>query len=443
MGLRPTIANGKAQRNGSNGGPLRAFSYAQFRLLWVASLISFVSFFMVNIARGWLVLERTDSAFMLTAVQGVSMLPMLVLPLLGGVIADRLNRKVILVLGEVGNLLTLVLLTLLLFANLLQVWHLFALSFFSGVTFALAMPTRVSLVPDLVGPAEAPSAVALFTTIFSASQLVGPFVAGYVLNISPEQMGWTFLVATLMAVPGLGLLPLLHLPHQKSNGLPQASVLTSLAEGMAYVKGRGLLVGLLLIGLVLALLGMPYQTLLPVFARDILHTGPEGLGQLAGLAGAGAIAGSFAVAVLSKPRQLQWLMIGGALGFGFGVILFAYSTLFALSLALSLALGFLMQIFGTSNFTLVNVAPPPHLRGRVMGIRFIVMGLSPVGMVGLGWLAEVIGPTHALAIAGAASVALTVAVVLAIPALRRIRAELEAPAPGPAGRAQDPVGQAR
>ena len=201
--------------------------------------------------------------------------------------------------------------------------------------------------------------------------------------------------------------------------------------------------GLLLIGLVLSLFGMPYQTMLPVFARDILHAGPQGLGQLAGLGGAGAIAGSFAVAILSKPRQLQWLMIGGALGFGLGVILFAYSTLLLLSLALSLALGFLMQIFGTSNFTLVNVAPPPHLRGRVMGIRFVVMGISPVGMVGLGWLAEVIKPTHALAIAGAASVILTVAVVLAIPALRRLSAELEAPAPSPAGGAQAPVGQAR
>ncbi|MSQ40493.1 MAG: MFS transporter [Dehalococcoidia bacterium] len=443
MGLQTTIANGKPQRNGANGGALRAFSYTQFRLLWLASLISMVSFFMVMIARGWLVLQLTNSPFMLTAVQGVSMLPMAVLPPFGGVIADRLNRKMILMVGEAVNLFALVLLTALLFADLLAVWHLFALSVLSGATFALAMPTRAATVPDLVGVAEAPSAVALFTTIFSTASLVGPFVAGYALKINPDQMGWAFLAATVLAAPALGLLARLRLPLQRSNGMPQASVVKSLAEGMAYVKASRLLIGLFMVGLVFALFGMPYMTLMPVFARDILHAGPEGLGQLAGVGGAGAIAGSLVVAVYSKPRQLQWLMIAGGLGFGLGVIAFAYSTLFALSLTLSLALGFLQQIFATTNFTLVNIAPPPHLRGRVMGIRFIVMGTGTLGMFLLGWLAEVIGPTRALAASGVLGVVLLVGVVVAFPALRRLTAELEAPTPSPVGGSQAPVVQAR
>ena len=414
-------------------GPLRAFRHSQFRLFWAASWASIMSFMMTMIARGWLVLQMTDSPFMVTAVQAVFMSPMMVLPPFGGVIADRLNRRMVLIAGDVANLLTLLILVALLFTELVQVWHVFALSLLSGASFALAMPTRVASVPDLVGQGELASGMALYTTVFSSAQLIGPALAGYLMSIDPDQLGWAFLAASLLLVQGLGLLLPLRLPR-KEPGLERvsgATVLGSIVEGMAYIRGRGLLVGLLLLGLVFALFGMPYQVLLPVFARDILHTGPDGLGLLAAAGGAGAIVGSFTVAFFSTPRQLQALMLGGALLFGVGVVLFALSTLFPLSLVLALGLGYLMQVTMTCNLTLVQLASPGYIRGRIIGLRFVIMGLGPIGIFLLGFGAETLGAAPALAMMGAMAMALIAAVLLKFHALRRIRAELEDRAPEP------------
>ena len=427
MGMQTSGHNGTSAQGLLKSGPMRAFSYPNFRFLWGASFLSIMSFFMVMLARGWLVLEMTDSPFQVTAVQGISMIPMAILPPIGGVIADRLDRRIILIASDVANLLFLLVMTFLLFTERIEVWHIFALALLNGVSFSFTMPTRAAMVPDVVGPGQAASGVAIFTTIFSTSQLVGPFMAGYLLDIDPDKMGWPFLAATLMLVPSVALLIAMRLPQRTpgAEGSSETSVLQSIGEGVAYIRGKKLLVGLLLLGLVFSLFGGPYQTLLPVFARDILHTGPEGLGWLAGAGGVGAIAGSFAVAFLSKPRQLQALTVAGGLGFGITLMMFSSSTLLPLSLALSLGLGFLMQIFMTSNFTLVNVAAPNYIRGRVMGVRYVVMGMGPIGVFGVGFAAEAVSAPLALGAAGAISLVLIPAVMLAIPALRRIEAELQ------------------
>ena len=423
------------------GGGLRAFGYGQFRVLWGASILSIMSFFMLIVARGWLILDMTDSPFMVTAVQAVSMAPMMVLPPFGGVIADRMNRRTVLMASDAANLALLLALAALLLFEVAEVWHVFVLAVLNGVSFSLTMPTRASTVPEVVPPEDIANGTSIYSTIFSASQLIGPAFAGYLMKIDPDQFGWAFLASSLMLVPAIGLLTRLRLP--RAAGGSRESVLRSIAEGVSYIRMRSLLVGLLLLGMVFSIFGMPYQALLPVFARDVLGTGPDGLGLLGAFGGAGAIVGSLVVAYKSDPRQLKTLMIWGGIGFGVLVFVFALSSVFPVSLALALGLGFLMQLFITANFALLQVTCPAHVRGRVLGIRFLVMGMGPVGIFVLGYAAEAFSPQTALASMGILGVVLTVGMVLAFPAVRRAEREAAAMSPRPTdGEAGAPVAEA-
>ena len=289
MALQPTRANRGVSHGFLSGGPLKPFSYPRFRLYWAASLASVMPFWMGMAARGWLVLVLTESPFMVTAAQGVMMLPMAVLTPFGGVIADRLNRKMVLLATDAANLLFLVVMTLLLFLHLVQEWHVFVLAFLTGTVFSISMPTRAIAVHDVVGQGDVAKGVALYTTVFSITQLAGPALAGYLMNSRPDQLGWTFLAASAFIVPAIAFLLLLRFPDKAAvqEGAGGPSVMRSIAEGLSHVRASSLLVGLVLMIVVFAVFGIPYQTLLPVFARDILDTGPDGLGLLLAAGGGG------------------------------------------------------------------------------------------------------------------------------------------------------------
>jgi MFS family permease len=386
---------------------------------------------MTMIARGWLVLDMTDSAFLVTAVNAVGMLPMLMFSLYGGVIADRMNRRLVLIVSDGFSLIIVMALAALVLTDVIQVWQVFALTILHGTGFALGMPARAATVSNLVNQRDLASGVALFTTIFSSGQLVGPALAGYL--ITAFGMGVPFVVACVILVPGMALLLKLKIPasEPRAQATPQVSILGSISEGLGYVRQHSILIGLMMLGLITTVFAMPYQTLLPVFARDVLDVGSSGLGWLGAMGGAGAIAGSITVASLSDPRQMRVLMVTGGIGLGVFIVLFAISTNYLLSLALVLCVGFLFQIFMTSNFTLVQVISPDHIRGRVLSIRMIALGLGPVGMIVLGTGAEAFGPARATAVMGAIAVAMVIIILIAIPSLRRVETTLEDQSPAP------------
>ncbi|MBI2856547.1 MAG: MFS transporter [Chloroflexi bacterium] len=419
--------------------PLRALSYPQFRMFWAASLVSIISFFMTNIARGWLILDMTDSPFMVTAINGVGMLPMLVFSAFGGVIADRMSRKLILITADAFNSVILGALALLVMTDLIEIWHLFLLTILHGFSFALAMPARAATVGNILSHRDLPSGVALFTTIFSGSALLGPALAGYLINAFG--MGLPYAVSCVLLAPAVTLMSTLRLSRPvdtAGNGAP-ISVLQSIAQGVAYVRQSPILTGLLLLGLAATVFAMPFQVMLPVFARDILDVGADGLGMMGGVAGAGAIVGSLTVAAFSSQSQLRHLMLAGGVGLGATIVFFAFSTVYLLSLLLLLLIGFLTQIFMTSNFTLVQVSAPDYIRGRVLSLRMIAMGVGPLGMFALGATSEAIGAPRATAVMGAISLVLTMAIMMAIPLLRRVEAQPEEPEPALAPEAITPT----
>lgn len=401
-------------------GPLRAFAYPQFRLFWGASLASIISFFMAVISRGWLVLDMSDSAFLVTAINAVGTLPMLVFSLYGGVIADRVNRRVVLIFSDACSFLIMTIMAGLILSQAIEMWQVFALTILHGTVFALGMPTRAATVSNLVSREDLASGVALFTTIFSSAQLVGPALAGYLIN--DYGMGVVFVVCCVILIPAIALLRNLKIPFRES--IPETAhhvtILGSIGEGLLYVRRRSILLGLMLTGLAITIFAMPYLTLLPVFARDILEVGPSGLGWLGAMGGVGAIIGSIVVATFSRINQMKFLMVVGGIGLGVGILIFAISSSYLLSLAVLLLVGFLLQIFMTSNFSLVQIISPDYIRGRVLSIRMIVLGMGPLGMMFLGMGSELVGPIIALATLAVIATVSIVAIVVAIPALRRV-----------------------
>lgn len=403
----------------SRGGPVRAFAHPGFRLFWAASFLSMSSFFMVLVARGWLVLGMTDSPFMVTAVQAVSMIPIL-FALVGGVIADRTNKRLMLIAGDGASLVFVLALAILVAANVAEVWHVFVLALLSGIAFAVTLPSRIAVVPELVGEADLPSGAALYISIFSSALLVGPAVGGVL--ISSYGMSSALFVGTFLVVPALILyLALLRAGAAQAAAVPSSkrSVLSDVAEGVRYAAKDNVMRVILALGIVTSLFAQPYQGILPVFARDVLHRGADGLGMLVAAGGVGAILGSITVASFSNPRQMRILIVAGGFGLGTAIVLFAISTVFLASVGLSFSLGYLYQIVTTTSFTALQVISPAHLRGRILSLRIMGHGVTPVGMLLLGAAAEAIGPVNATAAMGAIAVVAITGIALALPDLRR------------------------
>lgn len=401
-------------------GPLAALNYSAFRTLWFASLISITTFFMVIIARGWLVLQMTDSTFLVAAIQAVSMIPMMFFSPIAGVIADTFERKYILILGELLNVASLLALAALLVTDQIVLWHVFALSLVSGLAFSLMMPARSAMVPNVIPFAHLPSGMALFSTIFSAGQLIGPAIAGLLLDLF--DMWISFLAPSLILLPSIlimGFLPAKSGPSSQGT-LSATTLYTSLKEGVRYTMDSPFLVGLMLLGLGCTIFAMPYQSLLPIFAEKVLLIGADGLGFLGASAGVGAILGSFLIAVINAPENVRRFMQWSGILLGIWVVLFALSSVFWVSLVISALLGLALQMFLTSNFILVQIVIPDAVRGRVIGFRMIIMGLGPVGILLLGVLAEQLGPQTGLVLMGFLCIVFTIGVLLLMPAVRSV-----------------------
>ena len=372
---------------------------------------------MLLVARGWLVFDMTASPFQVTAVAAASQVPSLGLSVFGGVMADRLNRKAILIIAELANIATILILAVLVVSETVTFTHLMILATINGINFALAFPARAAMVPSLVPPHDIANGVALSSMVFSGAQLFGPFMAGALLAAFAP--GVAFFASAGGAAVALPLFFLLKPQETAMARQPQrGSVLGSILEGIGYIRQREILLGLMAIGFVIVVFGMPYQTVLPVFAEEVLDAGELGLGYLGMAGGVGAIGGSLLVARFTGLGQMRFALGAGVIGIGVFIVLFSLSSVLWLALAMALLVGFFFQIVMTANMALMQVLVPDRLRGRVMSVRFIIFGMSPIGIISLGVVAEMIGTPAATAWTGAACVGGGLLALLLFPTLR-------------------------
>jgi MFS family permease len=400
----------------------RALRHSNYRLFFFGQLVSLVGTWMQQVAEAWLVYRLTGSAALLGVAGFASQIPVFLLATIGGTVADRGNRHRILVITQTTSMVLPLILAALVFTGHVHVWHVFTLAATLGVVNAFDVPARQSFVIEMVGKDDLVNAIALNSSIVNGARTVGPAVAGVLLAAVGE--GWCFLLNGLSYIAVITGLLLMKLPARAKAARPPASLADSV-EGFRYIRRTPPIRDLLLLVGLLSFAGMSYSVLMPIFADSILHGGPRGLGLLMASAGLGSLCGALTIASRSSTRGLGRIVAVSALVFGVSIALFAMSRAFWLSAALLLVVGMSMITQAASTNTLIQSMVPDALRGRVMAVyAMMFMGMSPIGALMQGALAERIGAPYTLAIGGCICVAGALVFNIRLPALRVVARQL-------------------
>jgi MFS family permease len=376
----------------------------------------FASRWMLVVVTGWLVLDLTDSAFMVALAGSLQWLPMLVIGTFVGVIADRFNRRLVLIASQMVQSSSCLLLGWLVVAGSVQVWHIMSVAVLIGFGWAFDFPTRRAIMPDLVGTENVRTAIALDMSAMTLMTAVGAIAGGEL--IQAIGMGnCFFVIGSLFILAGLFLYLVGNVSQARFSG--GNGILTSVAEGLSYVLRHRAILTVMLITVVINVFVVPFRHLLPIFARDILDVGPDGLGYLTGMSGMGAFVGSVTLASLRTVRRPGALFLVGSFGFSALLLAFAPSTVYQLSLGILFANGFCLSMFGTLQSTILLNLTGDEMRGRVMGVLSFCIGIMPVGILASGALADAIGAPLTVGISAGVASAIVLVIFFVMPSLRR------------------------
>ena len=387
------VANSRTTSQRQAGGTFRSLKYRDFRLLWFSLLFTSAGQWFQQITVGWIVWDLTQNEFLLGSINGFRALPLLLFAPIGGVAADRVDRKWLLQSTTVLAFASSATLTVIIFADVLEVWHLFAFTFITGVFWALNNPVRQSVVPNLVPKHDLMNALALQSAGFNFTRIIGPSLAGVILsqighaeNFALQTLAYVgvFLMVVMVTIP----------PAARAN---TASIRENLGEGIKFVWSHATLRTQLFLALVPPVLAFPYMALMPVFATDVYGKEATAFGIMGSAVGVGAVIGTLAIATLNNIERRGILMMGAILLLGISLVAFSQTKSFELGLVFLALTGLSQMVFMTTNQTIVQSTTPDQLRGRVMGIYMLGMGLMPLGgLIGGGIAAATSAPTAVL-----------------------------------------------
>jgi MFS family permease len=406
MGIEIEGLEPEARPTRSRPRMFRALSHRNFRLFWMGAFLSNVGTWMQAVAQGWLVLQLTNSAFWLGLDAFMASAPAFLLTLVGGVFADLVDRRRLLIYTQVVAGLAALGLAILVSTGAVNRWIVLGFSFVTGCCMALASPSYLALTYDLVGREDLANAVALNSTQFQLSRVVGPALAGFGFTLFG--LAGCFYVNGLSFIAVVVSLGMVQLePGMANRGAPAHSVRDrralwrDLLDGFRYVRTRPRVFTLLIISAVNSLFGAPYFALIPIYARDVFHLGATGLAWLMGMAGAGAFCGAAFLTILGDFRRKGWLVLGGSLAFGISVIAFALSTRLRVSYVFLFTLGFAIVTSVAASNTLLQKLVTDQMRGRVMSMFLLsFIGTMPIGNILAGSASHRFGVPHTLAAGG-------------------------------------------
>lgn len=412
-------------------GTFHAFQNPSFRLLWPANFASYTSRWMQITLLAWFVLDLTDSPWRVALLGFFSMAPLLVLGLIGGVLADRVDRQKMLLATQATNMLVALAMTVLLMTGREVYWHAYIVVLVIGAGWALDNPARRSLILDLVGRSAVTNAVALDSTGQHSSRLVGPLTAG-VLIAAVEVKG-SYIIVSLIYLASVLLIWLLgstvqirgmaRSQHRRRRmSAPSRSlggVATNLLDGLRYVLRSKVTRGVILITVLMNLLLFPYMQMVPVVARDELGVGPSLMGVLMASDGVGALIGGVLIASVQRLTYHGLFFMGGSLVAMIALLAFSLSQSYGLSLSALLVVGIGVAGFSTMQSTIVMLVAPEEMRGRALGVVTLAIGAGPIGSLIVGGIADVWGAPFALGLHAAVGLVSIGFVSLMMPALRR------------------------
>ncbi len=396
----------------------RIFSHRNYRLYFSGQIISFIGMWIQFVAMSWLTYNLTDSAFMLGFVGFLSRLPTFILSPFAGVFVDHWNKYRLLMVTQVVSLLLSVILALLVFLDSIQVWHILALGIVGGIVGAFDMPTRQAFIVDIIPKREDLSdAIVANSLLGNLSRLVGPSLAGLLLAKIGE--GWCFTINAIAFLPPIICLILMDIPNKRAKRR-QAKHWKEFKDGFFYAINSTSILTLLLLLALVSLMGMPYQVLMPAFAKDILGGDADTLGFLTASVSIGGIAGALYLASRTSTRGLERVVAASTCIFGIGLIIFSVSTSFWLSLFTLVFTGFGMMTQMTACNTILQVLCDDDKRGRVMSFYTMAfMGTIPFGNLLAGCMAKAFGSEWAVFVGGISCIVGVIFFILKIPAIRK------------------------
>jgi MFS family permease len=393
----------------------RAFANRQYVRLWLSNFLSYTARWMQMILLPWLILELTDSPWLVALVGFFSSIPMLVLGLPGGVLADEMNRKRLLFVTQAANVVASLLLTVLLAAEAVQVWHAYVVTLINGACWALSMPARRAMVFDLLGASGVTNAVALDMVGMNGSRMLGPALGGALITLVGVTGGC--IVISLFYAIGLVLLGSLHVHQMHRPTSSRRQIGRNLLEGFRYVREHQTILATIYITVVMNMLLFPYMPMVAVMARDVLHVDPLLMGALQAAEGLGALAGAIGIAATVTIHHHGRIFWGGSLLALGALLLFSLSRWYVLSFPALLCLGFGTAGFGTMQTAIVMLVAKEDLRGRALGVISLAIGAGPLGSLLIGAVADAVSPVFALRMSALLGIIAMACIALVFPTI--------------------------
>ncbi len=391
---------------------LSAFSHRNYRIFFTGQAVSLIGTWLQSTAEGWLVYQLSGSSVALGFIRFAHMLPFALLALWGGIAADRHPKRSILLCTQTASMMLALLLALLVWQDVIEVWHVAAIGFLLGTVNAFDVPARQSFVVELVGRDNLDNGIALNSSMFNLARVIGPAVAGLLIGL--VGMAGCFLLNGLSYLAVIAGYLMLRLPHfEKRRDHPTFG--SAIREAGAYILGNGPLRRIMMLVSTFSIFGISFIVLMPVFAKDILGGDAATFGTLMACNGGGALAGALTLATFGKRFRRRTRLYAGLFGCSALNVVFALSRIEWLSCLLLLFSGFFMIIFLATANTSTQLRSPDALRGRIMGFYSLAfLGLSSVGSLLTGFLAKHLGTPQTVALGA------TVCAVIGSLLLRRI-----------------------
>jgi len=377
---------------------VRSLKHRNFQLFFSGQMISLVGTWMDNIAEAWLVYRLTGSSLLLGTVAFAGQIPIFLLGPIGGLVADRFDRRSIIVATQTSSMILAFILAFLTLTKRVTVWEVILLASLMGVVNAFDVPARQSFLVEMVGREDLMNAIALNSSMFNSARVIGPSVAGILVASIGE--GWCFFanaVSYIAVIAGLLMMRVQRSAIEEHD----ASPLEHIMEGFRFVRNTAPIRTLLLLTGGISIVALPYSVLMPIFAARVLHGNARTLGVLMGATGVGALLGALALASRTKLQGLARLVAISCASFGTSLILFSLSRYYPLSVLLLVPVGFFVMVQMAATNTLIQAMVPDRLRGRTMAVySMMFLGMSPIGALLSGTVADRIGAPWTVAIGG-------------------------------------------
>ena len=396
-----------------------SLKHRNFRIYWFGQIAFVLGFQILQVTQLWLVYDLTGSYLKLGFVGASSAIPMILLSLFGGVVADRIDRKRLLIASQTVISISVLITTALIYLDLIRYEHLIAMAVVNGSMAGISAPSQQALLPYLIDRKDMMNAVALNSAVWQGTRIIGPGIGGLIVDFVGA--GTSFLITSVGFVTfiiALGLLRIKPIDMPTSN----EAFFTEMLTGVKFITQNSLFSSLIGMSFFNAFFGFAYVGIMAGFAQDILNVGASGLGLLMGASGFGALTGTLIQGTLGTFKQRGLIIICGSILFGLALILFSFSRFFPLSILLLLFVGAANSTYMIPLMTQLQISVPDELRGRVMGIFTMTYSMMPLGSLPMGAIAGIMGTPFAVAAGGGMVIISTLGIASTSSTLRKLTA---------------------